>query len=89
MGDRRVGDRREKENGVIRIKFEDAVKYVIVGIILIISIAANIVLAIKVHYYKNMAELYLELQDGIYEDDEDVDVDELMNSINNSTNEAE
>lgn len=83
MGDRRIGDRRAKENGVIKIKFEDAVKYIIIGVILIISIATNIVLAVKVHKYKEMTDLYLYDEDGIYgEYDDEVDVDELMNTIN-------
>ena len=90
MGDRRVGDRRDRENGVIRIKFKDAVKYIIVGIILIISIAANIVLATKLKQYKSMTELYL--YDEIVDEDseEEIDINELMDTINStSTNTAE
>lgn len=80
MGDRRIGDRREKEKGVIRIKFKDAVKYVIIGIVLLISIATNIVLAIKLNQYKKIAELYLNIENSIL-GDESVDIDELMKNI--------
>ena len=83
MGDRRVADRREKETGVIKIKFEDAVKYAIVGVILTVSIVANIILAVKLHKYIELSELYVYDEDVI---DEEVDIDELMNTIN-STNE--
>lgn len=81
MGDRRMGDRREKEQGVIRIKFKDAVTYVVLGVILLISLIVNIVLGIKLHEYRKISELYLDMQNGIL-GEESVDVDELMNGIN-------
>lgn len=81
MGDRRMGDRREKEQGVIRIKFKDAVTYVVLGVILLISLIVNIVLGIKLHEYRKISGLYLDMQNGIL-GEESVDVDELMNGIN-------
>ena len=72
MGDRRVGDRRDKENGVIRVKFTDAVKYLIVAVILIISISANIVLIVRINQYKQALELFE--YSGAYYDEQDDEI---------------
>ena len=53
MGDRRVGERREPEKGVIKINTKNAIIYGIIAIVLIISISANIILANKYAKIKN------------------------------------
>ena len=62
MADRRIGERRSPEKGVIKIQFKDAITYLIFAVIIIISVSANIILAIKlktanqyISYYKNTA----------------------------------
>ena len=80
MGDRRVEDRREKEKGVIKIKLEDAVKYIVIGIILTISIITNIVLAVKLNQYKKSAELYLNVENELLSG-ESIDIDKLLENI--------
>lgn len=52
MPDRRKGDRRAPERGVIKIPFKDAITYLIFAVILIISFSANVVLAIRIKDYK-------------------------------------
>lgn len=76
MADRRQGDRREPEKGVIKIPFKDAVIYVVLAAIIIISIVFNIVLAIKLHHYR---ELYEEstFVDTIDDDFIEEDIDEI------------
>ncbi len=76
MSDRRIGDRRQPEEGVIKIKFQDAVWYIILVFILVISITANIVLAINNNRYKK------EIDAAYYGEEFYVDVDE-----NTATNE--
>ena len=53
MGDRRVGERREPEKGIIKINTKNAIIYGIIAIVLIISISANIILANKYAKIKN------------------------------------
>ena len=79
MADRRKGDRREPENGVVKIQFKQAIIYLIFAIILIISISANIVLTVKNRDYKERIEFYRNypLEAGIYDEftyDEDDDI---------------
>ena len=52
MGERRMGDRREKEKGVIKVKLHEAIVIIVITIVLLISISANIILAIKYNQYK-------------------------------------
>ena len=76
MEDRIQVDRREPEKGVIKIPFKDAVIYVVLAAIIIISIVFNIVLAIKLHHYR---ELYEEstFVDTIDDDFIEEDIDEI------------
>ena len=53
MGDRRVGERREPEKGIIKINTKNAIIYGIIAIVLIISISTNIILANKYIEFKN------------------------------------
>ena len=79
MSDRRVGDRRQPEPGVIKIKFQDAVWYIILIAIIIISVAANIVFAIKNNQYKQQINAFYneENEDNTdYDDDLDYDSSE-------------
>lgn len=72
MPDRRVEDRRQPEEGVIKIKFQDAVWYIILVTIIIISVIANIVLAINNSKYKKEVEYY---STNFNEESEDTDED--------------
>ena len=68
MADRRMGDRRTPDKGTINIKFKDAVIYLAVSVIIIISVSANIVLIRKNRQYKKIIELYeLGEKYGIYQ----------------------
>ena len=68
MADRRIGDRRTPDKGTINIKFKDAVIYLAVSVIIIISVSANIVLIRKNRQYKKIIELYeLGEKYGIYQ----------------------
>lgn len=69
MADRRMGDRREQEKGVIRIEFKDAIIYLIITIVLIISISSNIVLVLRNKQYKKEIERYKNNEEALYEDD--------------------
>ena len=93
MSDRRVGDRRQPEEGVIKIKFQDAIWYIILVTVIIISVAANIVLAINNNKYKKQINDYL--SEDTMEDDYDYDydydyeeneVDQTIDEINANTN---
>ena len=64
MGDRRMGDRRAPDKGVIKISFKSAVIYLLCAVVLIVSISANIVLArYYIAYKKGYEELYQENQE--------------------------
>ena len=94
MGDRRIGDRREKETGVIKVQFKDAVIYLIISVILIISVSANIVLAIRNIHYKQELALYDESYiDESYIDESDIENsyidDEDLESDNNNDSELD
>lgn len=68
MADRRMGDRRTPDKGTINIKFKDAVIYLVISIIIIVSVSANIVLIKKNREYKKTIELYeLGEKYGIYQ----------------------
>ena len=56
MADRRQGDRRDKENGIIRIKLKDAVIYIILIAIIVVSLIANIVQYKKI---KNLIQMII------------------------------
>lgn len=91
MPDRRVGDRRQPEEGVIKIKFQDAIWYIILVTVIIISVAANIVLAINNNKYKKQINDYL--SEDTMEDEYDYDyeyeeneVDQTIDEINANTN---
>lgn len=77
MGDRRVGERREKEKGVIKFKIKDIIGYAILGAMLIVSLILNVILANQNANYK--VELiesnsYInELEDYILNGDEEDD----------------
>ncbi len=87
MGDRRIGDRREKAKGEITLKFHDAVIYLIIAIFIIGSVSANIILAIKNKQYKEAIEYYesdYEDYDSYYDyEDESLENDENSNQIGN------
>ena len=94
MGDRRIGDRREAEEGIIKVQFKDAVVYLIISVVIIISVSANIVLAIRNMHYKEELALYEEnyidesyldesdIEDS-YIDDEDLDANANADSDEN------
>lgn len=68
MADRRMGDRRTPDKGTINIKFKDAVIFIVISIIIIVSVSANIVLIRKNREYKKTIELYeLGEKYGIYQ----------------------
>lgn len=69
MGDRRVGDRREKQRGVINVKFKDAAIILIVAVTLIVSLSSNIILASKYKKYKTYFYQVLESSDYTYSED--------------------
>lgn len=79
MGDRRISDRREKESGVIKIKFKTAAIILIIFIIFLLSFSANIVLFIKNKQYKEdlnyYQEAYYDLLNSDYSDLENIDED--------------
>lgn len=56
MADRRMGDRRELEQGVVKIEIKKVVIYVIIAIVLIVSITLNIIFGIQCSEYKNKLE---------------------------------
>lgn len=58
MGDRRQVDRRSPEKGVIKIKFSDAILYLTIAMILILSLLINVVLIYKNNQYKKEIENY-------------------------------
>lgn len=62
MGERRMGDRRAPEKGVIKVPFKDAVIYFTFSLILIVSISANIILASLYNKYRTNYE-YLVRED--------------------------
>jgi hypothetical protein len=73
MGDRRQGERREKEKGVIQIKKKDFFIWLFVICVMIISIGFNIDLVIINKSYRNKIEIYEEYMTSIdeeYLDDE-------------------
>ncbi len=74
MGERRIGDRRAPEKGVIKVPFKDAVIYLVFSIIIIISVSANIVLASLYNKYRTAyeSEIYYE---------EDVDSEQLQEDV--------
>lgn len=61
MGDRRSGDRRSPEKGVVKIAFKDAFIYISFTIIVLILLVCVIVCARNVNYWK---EQYVELYDS-------------------------
>ena len=75
MADRRQGDRREPEKGVIKIQFKDAVIYVVLAAIIIISIIFNIVLGIKLHHYRELYEesIFMDTMDDNFIEDDYID----------------
>ena len=68
MSDRRIGDRRAQEPGVIRIKFKEAVWYIILIVVLVISITLNIVFAIKSKYKKDTEAIDYDYSEDYYDD---------------------
>lgn len=60
MGDRRISDRRAPEEGVVKIKTNKLIVYIIVGIILLISVLGNIILGILYGNYKKNYESVME-----------------------------
>ena len=79
MGDRRIGDRRAPDKGVIKVSFKSAVIYLICAIVIIVSVSVNIVLArYYMRYKKAYEELYRENQEVIdYDFDEETEVKEV------------
>lgn len=73
MADRRVGDRRTPDKGTIVIQFKDAVIYIVIAIIMIISLSANIILIRRNIQYKNVLEDYY--FDDNYEEYDDAEDD--------------
>ena len=80
MGDRRMGDRRAPEKGVIKIPLKNAILYIIIAAILIVSVSANIVLG-KLYleykkYYENELEEEYDVSEAIEEDINNEEVSE-------------
>ena len=93
MGERRQGDRRAPEKGVIKIQLKTAVIVIIVAIIIITSISLNIILYLR---YRELTDLYkIDLYDYTDEDDfyddkyvltnEDFDIDDENLTLENNT----
>lgn len=70
MGDRRMGDRRAPEKGVIRIPLKHAIIYILIAAVIIVSVATNIVLLVRLSQYE---DLYDELVHEYYDDSEVAD----------------
>ena len=84
MGDRRMGDRRSAEEGVIKIKTQDAIVYLIIAVVIITSVTVNIILGILYNRYKDE---YNSLIESDYESDyeEESEIDEANNYTCNVT----
>ena len=82
MGDRRIADRREKEEGVVKIKTNRLIVYIIIAVILAISILSNIILGILYFDYKKNYELLIGDSDDYGFSDEEVETDATENYCN-------
>ena len=69
MSDRRMGDRRTPDKGMLVIPFKDAVIYIVIATIMIISVTANVILLNRNKQYKDLIESY-------YYDDEDIEYED-------------
>lgn len=75
MGDRRVADRRAKEEGVIKIQFKSAIIYLTIAVILIVSVSANIVFFIRNRSYRDEIEYYQNSEE-LDDLDDDLNIEE-------------
>ena len=80
MGDRRMGDRRAPEEGVIKLQKKDVIIFGVIALVLIISLTMNIVLTILYNKYKNQYEESFDSEIT----EEDSDVQESERSVNNT-----
>lgn len=79
MGDRRMGDRREREKGVIKIKFKDAIIYIIIAALFIISVSVNIIFINLYSKYKKDYESIVEYYANQYSKNEELENSEQNN----------
>lgn len=82
MGDRRIGDRREREKGVIKIKFKDAIIYAVIAIILIISIIMNIIYFNLYKKYKKDYETMIEYYSNQYSKNDEIEEEKVNYNCN-------
>ena len=86
MGDRRQGDRRESEKGVLKIKFKNAVIYALIAIVLILSLSINVFLSILNRKYRTIIDQYE--SEEFYDEDyryEDEETDEYSDEYIDET----
>lgn len=95
MGDRRVADRREPEQGVVKIKLKDLIIYCLIGVIIVASVIGNVVLGILYSRVKKQYDELVMEKDAVYDFDEEELMDEelidseLENEIDDNDNDNE
>ena len=75
MGDRRQGDRREPEKGVVRVKFSDAVIYVLIVINLVAAFTIIALLSLQNRTLKEQLAEYESIGSSEESNDSDDDSD--------------
>lgn len=86
MGDRRQGDRREPEKGVVRVKFSDAVIYVLIVIILVAAFTIIALLSLQNRTLKEQLAEYESI--GSSEESNDNDSDDDSDYVDDADSEV-